>query len=104
LGDRYEADFLVAILRAFEQIGDTRCVPYVEELARFADQKRVRDAAEACLPYLQELAENERSSQTLLRAASASGTTPDTLLRPAHALTETEPGHLLRASALQQDP
>lgn len=99
IGERYEADFLVAILKALAQIGDTRCLPQVQELARFAEDAEVRKAAASCLPHLQEVVEQERNSQTLLRAASAAGTPADLLLRPAHAVNATDPDQLLRATS-----
>jgi len=87
---------------------DEKAIPYVEKLAagegRAAKDSRVREAAEACLPFLRQRAEQERSRQTLLlRAAGVAGAPPDVLLRPASGATETEPQHLLRASRSGED-
>src|SRR5262249_52764305 len=44
-GSERDADFVVAILKAFERIGDWRCVEQVEVAAARARNMRVRDAA-----------------------------------------------------------
>jgi hypothetical protein len=93
---------VLAILKAYEQVGDGSALPFVERLAsgRSAGVSReVREAAQACLPFLQERAERERASRELLRAASASDTPSDVLLRPAGGTIEADPQQLLRASA-----
>ncbi len=93
----WSADLKIAILRALEQIGDEKAIPYVEKAARTARNLEVRAAAQECLPYLTTRAEQLRVEQTLLRA-SASTTSPDMLLRPTVATAPTEPQQLLRAS------
>jgi hypothetical protein len=100
-------ELVLAILKALEQVGDEQAVPYVQKLADgegiAATALRIREAAQACLPALQQRAELERSRQTLLRAASASDTPSDVLLRPASgALVEADPQQLLRASAAEE--
>ena len=92
----------IAILSALEQIGDEKAVPHVAKLARTAREPQVRAAAQECLPFLQERAEQTRIEQTLLRA-STSATTPDMLLRPTIAIAPTEPQQLLRASGAEGD-
>lgn len=56
-----DANLIVAILRALEQVGDARFVPPVEKLAagkgRAKKDARIREAAQACLPFLQARAE-----------------------------------------------
>jgi hypothetical protein len=100
-------EFFVAALKALEQVGDARALPVVENLAlgrRFtADQRRVQAAAGDCLPYLRIRCDQQRASQTLLRASSASGAPVDTLLRPARGVGATDTSELLRASASQTD-
>jgi hypothetical protein len=94
--------FRVAILRAFEQVGDSKALAVVERLAKreakTEGEKRIQEAAEACLPALQYRAEQERSSQTLLRAAMPSSAASETLLRAAAGTQDTAPEQLLRAS------
>ena len=97
------AAYDVAILKAWEQVGDERALPYVEKLAAqsaaSAAQKRVQQAARECLPYLQARADHQRVAQTLLRAAHSPAEPGDVLLRAASASSapvETE--QLLRAA------
>jgi hypothetical protein len=93
---------IIAILKAYEQVGDESALPFVERLAKGEKagvNREVREAAQACLPFLQERAERERASSELLRAASASDTPSDVLLRPAAGALEADPQQLLRASA-----
>ncbi len=101
-----EENFVLAVLKALEQVGDSRALPLVEKLAQgdaeTYQEKRIRDAAQACLPFLRQRIEQESASRQLLRAASASGVPADTLLRPAQSVSETGPEQLLRASALEQ--
>ena len=99
---RHHTDFLVSILKALEQIGDVSSVPYVQRLANAqpvsSRERRVCDAARECLPYLKTRSELNRSSQTLLRASSATATGTDTLVRPVIVTTATDPEELVRAS------
>jgi hypothetical protein len=98
-----DVDFLLAILKALEQVGDASALPPVQRLAEGAghtyNQRRVRRAARECLPYLEARAEQQRASQTLLRASSAVATTPQMLLRPATGGNNAEPQQLLRPGA-----
>lgn len=98
----WRADLQVAILKAFEQVGDGRCLSIVQSLAedaaRSPGQKRVRSAAQECLPFLQARSAHEQASQTLLRASNAHETGPDVLLRPAVAVgSDANPAQLLRS-------
>lgn len=94
-------EFVLAALKALEQIGDLRALPVVESLATgrrvTADPKRVQSAAQECLPYLLIRCEQQRASQTLLRASSSSSTPAADLLRPAHGTGDTSSTELLRA-------
>ncbi|HZP82120.1 MAG TPA: hypothetical protein VFB21_10805 [Chthonomonadaceae bacterium] len=98
-------DLILAILRAFEQVGDGSAAPFVERLARgkgaAAREKRIQEAAQECLPYLQLLAAQERASQTLLRPAGIPDVPPESLLRPAASTPETDPQQLLRPRSSQ---
>ena len=116
-------ELMVAILRAYEQVGDETALPYVEALARKVPESsntaqnagfkeaslqvlrepraalsltgNVAEAAQACLPALRLRVEQQRASQTLLRGSSAREVAPDTLLRAAHASADTHPAQLL---------
>ncbi len=98
---RANPEFLLAILKALEQIGDTDAVPYVEALAHSEPptlrERQVKQAAEECLPYLLECAQHNRDSQVLLRA-SAGSEPPERLLRPLRPSTAPESERLLRTS------
>lgn len=89
----------VAILKALEQIGDEKALQQVERMAQLPYSrnypKRVVEAAQECLPFLQQRAEQSRQANTLLRA-SESSTSPETLLRAAQEETSVPPEELLR--------
>lgn len=88
----------IALLRALEQIGDERAIPYVNSLIVFGSPP-VRRQAEQCQPYLEERARRARESATLLRASSAAAviTDPNHLLRPSYpSAPQTPKEHLLR--------
>jgi hypothetical protein len=99
---RSQPEFQLAILKALEQVGDAAAIPHVRKLAKRVAlgrlQQQVRRAAQDCLPFLETRAEQRRVSQTLLRASSAAGTTPDMLLRPADSSHAAAPEQLLRAT------
>ncbi|HZO87572.1 MAG TPA: hypothetical protein VFB38_04475 [Chthonomonadaceae bacterium] len=103
---RAQADFILAVLKALEQVGDAAAVPYVARLANSvphsARQRRVREAAIECLPYLQDRAQQSQMRQTLLRASNVSGTAPEVLLRPAAGKAGDVPEQMLRASAAEE--
>jgi hypothetical protein len=93
---------VLAILKALEQVGDEKALPYVEKLAegrtRRSRDRQIQADAASCLPYLKQRAEESRSRQTLLRAASALDTPADILLRPVMASADTPSEELLRPS------
>jgi hypothetical protein len=101
---RMQGDFMVAILKAVEQIGGPQALPYVERLAhtdpiRRYYQVRVKEAAQDCLPYLQERTRREQQSNKLLRVAAIAD---DGLLRPADGQSSSDPERLLRAPGSEQ--
>ncbi|HZP84767.1 MAG TPA: hypothetical protein VFB21_24240 [Chthonomonadaceae bacterium] len=102
---RAHAEFLMALLKALEQVGDGAAVPYVQNLVESSPltwrQIQVQQAAQDCLPYLQELARQDSYSQTLLRASSAAAPSAEGLLRPAYGSPDAEPATLLRAGTAQ---
>ena len=90
----------MALLEALEQIGDEAAVTNVEELAnavpRSGVQKKVKDRAVLCLPFLSEKAKQSRDSQMLLRGSAMPASAPEILLRPALETQEARPQELLR--------
>ena len=92
--------FILATLKAYEQIGGTEDLPAVERLAKGEGSAKqsinIRKAAQECLPYLQARSEVQDLRQNLLRASSESADSAATLLRPAAASSETAPHELLR--------
>ncbi len=88
----------VSILKAYEHVGDGPELEAVERLLQNAIwHVEARDAAEACLPFLQWRARQMQSSQTLLRASQHT-TTPEILLRPAGNSQTEDETQLLRMS------
>jgi HEAT repeat protein len=96
-----DSTLVLAILQALQQVGDEAAIPYVQRLARSTTfgptQRKVRQAAEECLPYLRNSADMQRASQTLLRASAQENVASDALLRPAYTNTTTEPAEMVRA-------
>jgi hypothetical protein len=97
-------DLRVAILRAFQQVGDSRGLPVVEKLAtgraKTPGHETVRNAAQDCLPYLRERVNVEMTGQGLLRVPLQPGHTG--LVRPAADPTGSS-AQLLRADACRPD-
>jgi hypothetical protein len=98
----------LAILQAYSQIGDGTELPTVRRLAQgkgsAGKDSRVREAAQRYLDEVKLREEQEKLPQILLRPSSGLETSPDTLLRPSEEGTETDPQHLLRASAADEAP
>ena len=102
-----DVDFTLAILKAFETVGDWKSAPQVKRLAEPANPKRIRAAAMECLPTLEALAEKQKPGETLLRASSAmeaASVSPEALLRPATPTQDTAPDTLLRPSGELSKP
>lgn len=96
-------EFVVAILKAYQQIGDPRAIPFVERLAtgegKAAKDARVQAEIPITLEYLRQAKAREEASHTLLRASSGFEIPSDLLLRPATGVgTPTDSLELLRAS------
>lgn len=115
----FDVSFALAILKAFEQIGDKREVELVRMYAQgqfgpnvkikngrpaSVDLRWIQEAAQACLPFLQERIELERAAKTLLRASDSPKTGPQALLRPAMEAPKAAPEELLRASVSENKP
>ncbi len=90
-------EFILAILKSLEQIGDEKALAHVEPLARKARNARIREAAQNCLPYLQARNEQERARMNLLRSADAANR-PEELMRPVSYNVDDNAAQLLRVS------
>ena len=101
-------EYVIAALKALEQVGDGRALPYAQKLASPADKRRkqnaaVTQAAQECLGLLQQRIAQQQISQSLLRPSDRTASAPDTLLRPASITQDTEPAQLLRAGTNAQE-
>lgn len=97
----------IAILQAYEKIGDREDLPIVERLARgygWAADPQVRAAATACLTPLRQIVEMQRDPQTLLRASADTVAAGEILLRPAQGTSGDDAGMLLRAGPDDPNP
>ncbi|MCW3099201.1 MAG: hypothetical protein JWL77_4819 [Chthonomonadaceae bacterium] len=96
---RHEHEYLIAVLKALEQIGDNEDLVCVTRLAigqsESWQERQVREAARACLPPLREHVDQEKQRGLLLRPAFA--VAPEELLHPAIHTPDPDPAHLLRA-------
>ena len=102
LGNTVNVEFICAILKALEQVGDAKALPHVEKLARFAKSQHIRQTAQDCLPFFQQCAEQRHISSSLLRP-SAPASSSSELVRPATDSKKDKTLLLLRASALDQE-
>lgn len=82
-----DTKLILAILKALEQVGDEKAVPFVQERIdrkhSSGDVLRIQTAAQECMPALKARVEQERAAHTLLRATTANESDSDVLLRPA---------------------
>ena len=92
----------LAILKAYEQVGDAKAIPIVKRLAdskpRNERQRKIQAAAEDCLPLLQAHVGGMDVAHSLLRASMPDTNAPKILLRAATADTSTNRDELLRAA------
>ncbi len=99
--DWQHPELAVAVMEAFERVGDSRSLILIERLAdihaRSSAQRQIRAAAASCLPALRARVVQEPARLTLLRASSGDSGA-DTLLRAAEnaAPAETDSHQLLR--------
>ena len=90
--------YKIAVLKALEQIGGEKEIPFVVSIQYDSEIEEVYKAADACLPFLRLRAEQEQLAHTLLRASSANNTmASETLLRPAQGVSPVDASQLLRA-------
>ncbi len=92
----------LAILRAWQQLGDDEAIPYVQRLsmrpARSSRRIQVREASRECLLYLMQSASSASDSRSLLRAGSNTASEPPfTLVRPAAGRPDENHEALMRA-------
>ena len=99
---RRYAEFQIALLSALEQVGDTDALPFVQSLAgerpSTLRERQVVEAANACLPYLEGCAHQNRNTQILLRPISDTVLDAN-LLRPARTQIDINPDLLVRTAA-----
>jgi hypothetical protein len=98
--DRPLADWTelpLAILKALEQIGDSRAIEPVRRLTTGRLNQRYHQAAKECLSILEQRGEERDHNRFLLLPSSAENS-QGTLLRAAAAQAETQPELLLRAA------
>jgi len=86
-----------AVLKALEQIGDSRAIEPVKRLTTGRGNWRYHKAAQECLRYLEQHGEERNQNRSLLLPSSLE-TGPDTLLRAANRQAEAQPEQLLRAA------
>jgi hypothetical protein len=101
---RREVDLRVSILKAYEQVGGVKELAAVSKLARGIPTLQqspplgeIKRAANACLPYLEQRANDERASRHLLRASGPEAMGNGELLRPVLSVSATGDEELLRA-------
>ena len=98
----------LAILKAYEQVGDAKAIPIVERLAKYRTnsegQRKIQEAAQECLPLLRANAGGVETTQTLLRASMPDTNTLNTLLRAATPETNAHKDDLLRAANANDAP
>jgi hypothetical protein len=101
--DRNDVELSVAILRAFEKVGDRSVLPLVERIAdspaRTRRQRRLKTEAQCRLPGLEARVQQQQASQSLLRASSPTTHGIETLLHPVTAGETIATEHLLRPTA-----
>ena len=89
-----EVAYALVVFKALEQVGDETSVASVTKVFETTQNAQTREAALACLPFLQ--ARAAMGKHTLLRAASQEA---ENLLLPAQATQIAEPGVLLRPAS-----
>lgn len=101
LKERKDRSFVLIVLSALEQIGDSDALWPVEQLAEgqylAAKDAEIRQRAVECLEYLQIHASEVDAQQILLRASNTETGQPEQLLRPVKTAEETPADQLLRA-------
>ena len=103
---RSQEPLISAILEALKQIGDHAAIPAVERLtdlpATSQRNIKIRTLAMDTRQFLDNTAQQQSISSTLLRASSAHETPSELLLRGAMLNTDEAPQQLLRASVSEE--
>lgn len=103
-GMREHSDLAVSALIGLHHIGDWHSLRTVEVAARKGGSAEMRATAEACLPYLRSLTQQQNVAETLLRASCPNPSEiGDRLLRPAGSGEDAEPQQLLRPSDTERN-
>lgn len=94
-------DFVIAVLKALEVLGDneaplTRIASLAFAHPTFVHDTRVSDAAGRCHAVLEARRYHMQATEKLLRAADSPSQIPDFLLYPARDASEAEPARLMR--------
>jgi hypothetical protein len=97
LDDR-DRDLVRGALHAVSAFAGAEALAPVERLAR-SGPPELREPAEAALCAVRRRAEEQKDRETLLRASAPADSSPDTLLRPAAALSDPAPEQLLRGTS-----
>jgi hypothetical protein len=96
------SEFVLAAIRALQQIGSASSIPTVQRIAMRTDHRAaspaIREAAQECLEFLQQRAARSDANQTLLRSSSAAATPAHTLLRALDTPAPTAADELLRTA------
>ena len=95
-----EVDFILLLLRALEQVGDSSAISFVEKMKGegiAVKDTRIHEEADACLSVLAARKDQEQNQQTLLRGSHIISEAPETLLRSAEGTATVDPQQLLRA-------
>ena len=88
----------LAILKAFEQIGDERVLSGVTYAVSHGSNREVKRAAAECLPFVQQRVELAKASKTLLRASGSGAADTSILVRPVESGSQAAE-EMLRPSA-----
>lgn len=91
-------------MHALSTLGSERALKSLQALARRGRSPAIREAARKNAGRLQEVLAQAHQAETLLRPAHAPGADPDTLLRPAPDVGQTDPELLLRPSSCEDEP
>ncbi|MCW3095243.1 MAG: hypothetical protein JWL77_861 [Chthonomonadaceae bacterium] len=94
-----QSELILAILKAWEQVGDPKAIPAVRSLAEGRGEcgqiPEVVQAAKECLPFLQQSLEQRQNDTQLLRSADGNRAPAESLLRPATSQVSAEPANQL---------
>jgi hypothetical protein len=97
----YNSELILAILKAFEQVGDDEAIPHVKRLTAcpiwIADSEQIKAAACGCLRILCATEGAWKSRRLLLRSARAPTAAAKVLLRPTQKPANVPANQLLRA-------